>query len=411
MTSRHRHPRLGVNAIAAAKPGRRSTPSGTGRSGISGCGCIPPASGPSSSRPASGAACARSRSGASPRMGIEKARREAATVLARLWGGEAVAAPRKAPLFRDFAARYRERRRHRWKPSSLETFDIYLRNACCRISGGSGSTPSTMPASRRGSTRRARPRRLRQHRQKPAQARRPIPRPRGTETPRRGARPAPGATPVAGRGDPPADAHRGAALRSHRPQVERDRRACRGRRQRAPRRLQDRAAHRLARAGSGKAARGAAPARGQGTGVPRGPRGTGSAPSGSGRKRQGCSRRCPGPGAGNGCSPRTSRNRLYTFWVGIREEAGLPGLRIHDCRHTRASQGVMNGVGLTTVGRLLGHRQRETTAIYATSTMARCATPPPRRRPSSHAPWDTGPSRRPCRKKRTWRETAWNPIG
>ena len=26
--------------------------------------------------------------------------------------------------------------------------------------------------------------------------------------------------------------------------------------------------------------------------------------------------------------------RLYTFWCGIREEAGLPGLRIHDCRHT-----------------------------------------------------------------------------
>ena len=113
----------------------------------------------------------------------------------------------------------------------------------------------------------------------------------------------------------------------------------------------------------------------------------------------------------NAIERRTSRNRLYTFWVGIREEAGLPGLRIHDCRHTRASQGVMNGVGLTTVGRLLGHRQRETTAIYATSTMVRCATPPPKRRPSSHAPWDTGPSRRPCRKKRTWRETAWNLIG
>ena len=58
-------------------------------------------------------------------------------------------------------------------------------------------------------------------------------------------------------------------------------------------------------------------------------------------------------------------DRLYTFRVGIREEAGLPGLLIHDCRHTWASQGVMNGVGLTTVGRLLGHRQRETTAIYA----------------------------------------------
>ncbi len=58
-------------------------------------------------------------------------------------------------------------------------------------------------------------------------------------------------------------------------------------------------------------------------------------------------------------------DHLYTFWAGIREEAGLPGLRIHDCRHTWDSQGVMNGVGLTTVGRLLGHRRRETTAIYA----------------------------------------------
>ena len=57
--------------------------------------------------------------------------------------------------------------------------------------------------------------------------------------------------------------------------------------------------------------------------------------------------------------------RLYTFWCGVREEVGLSGLRIHDCRHTWASQGVMNGVGLTTVGRMLGHRNRETTAIYA----------------------------------------------
>ena len=58
-------------------------------------------------------------------------------------------------------------------------------------------------------------------------------------------------------------------------------------------------------------------------------------------------------------------DRLYTVWVGIQEEAGQPGLRIHDCRHTWASQGVMNGVGLTAVGRLLGHRRRSTTAIYA----------------------------------------------
>ena len=58
-------------------------------------------------------------------------------------------------------------------------------------------------------------------------------------------------------------------------------------------------------------------------------------------------------------------DHLYRFWCGVREEAGLPGLRIHDCRHTWASQGVMSGVGLTTVGTLLGHRRRETTAIYA----------------------------------------------
>ena len=57
--------------------------------------------------------------------------------------------------------------------------------------------------------------------------------------------------------------------------------------------------------------------------------------------------------------------RLQAVWRGVREDAGLPGLRLHDCRHTFASQGVMNGVGLTTVGKLLGHRRRECTAIYA----------------------------------------------
>ena len=56
---------------------------------------------------------------------------------------------------------------------------------------------------------------------------------------------------------------------------------------------------------------------------------------------------------------------LYRFWCEVREQAGLSGLRIHDCRHTCASQGVINGVGLPTVGRLLGHRSHRTTAIYA----------------------------------------------
>ena len=34
----------------------------------------------------------------------------------------------KAPLFRDLAATYRERRRSRWNPSSLKTFDGYMKN-------------------------------------------------------------------------------------------------------------------------------------------------------------------------------------------------------------------------------------------------------------------------------------------
>jgi len=54
---------------------------------------------------------------------------EAATLLARVWTGEAVPERRvRAPLFHDFAATYRERRRSRWKPSSLETYDGYLRH-------------------------------------------------------------------------------------------------------------------------------------------------------------------------------------------------------------------------------------------------------------------------------------------
>ena len=58
-------------------------------------------------------------------------------------------------------------------------------------------------------------------------------------------------------------------------------------------------------------------------------------------------------------------DHVYRFWCKVREQAGLPGLRNHDCRHTWASQGLINGVGLPTVGRLLGHRNQRTTAIYA----------------------------------------------
>ena len=53
--------------------------------------------------------------GCFPDMSLADARKEAATVLARIWAGEAVAPARKVkpPLFRDFSPRYRARRKSR----------------------------------------------------------------------------------------------------------------------------------------------------------------------------------------------------------------------------------------------------------------------------------------------------------
>ena len=86
-----------------------------------------------------------------PDMGVPRARKEAAELLGRIWAGEAIAPTRKVkpPLFRDFAVRYRERRKHRFKPSTLDTHDIYMRN---RIMPAFGRLRlDTIP--RRGSTR------------------------------------------------------------------------------------------------------------------------------------------------------------------------------------------------------------------------------------------------------------------
>ena len=51
-------------------------------------------------------------------------------------------------------------------------------------------------------------------------------------------------------------------------------------------------------------------------------------------------------------------------WTRIREEAGLPGLRLHDLRHTWASLAAMNGVDMVTIAKLLGHALVETTERY-----------------------------------------------
>jgi len=52
-------------------------------------------------------------------------------------------------------------------------------------------------------------------------------------------------------------------------------------------------------------------------------------------------------------------------WQRIRAIAGLPDVRLHDLRHTFASHGVMGGMSLPLIGRVLGHRSTQTTARYS----------------------------------------------
>ena len=58
-------------------------------------------------------------------------------------------------------------------------------------------------------------------------------------------------------------------------------------------------------------------------------------------------------------------HRFLTCWHAVREQAKLGKLRLHDLRHTVASQAVMSGENLPLVGKLLGHRRHRTTANYA----------------------------------------------
>ncbi len=237
-----------------------------------------------------------------PERSLDAARREGAAVRARLWGGEDVTPPRKekAPLFQDFAARYRSRRKHRWKSSSLKTFDISLKNRlmphfgrlrCDAIDHARGSAWfDAASTDRPGAANRtfdilcAMLWTVRQwgdlgeqvpdacanivkNPGKPGA----LPQPRRAGASRCSARPAPERAPLAGGRDPAVDPDRSAALRSHQSQVGRDRRADRRQRERAARSLQDRPAHHLARTRSGKAGRGAAAAGWPGAGISRDP--------------------------------------------------------------------------------------------------------------------------------------------
>ena len=63
--------------------------------------------------------------------------------------------------------------------------------------------------------------------------------------------------------------------------------------------------------------------------------------------------------------PSRPRPGGLPLWYRVRREAGIEDVRLHDLRHTVASQAVLNGVPLTVTARLLGHSDVRMTMRYA----------------------------------------------
>ena len=63
--------------------------------------------------------------------------------------------------------------------------------------------------------------------------------------------------------------------------------------------------------------------------------------------------------------PSRHRHVGLPLWYRVRNEAGIKDVRLHDLRHTVASQAVLNGVPLTVTARLLGHSDVRMTMRYA----------------------------------------------
>mgnify|MGYP002526583305 CR=1 FL=1 len=66
-----------------------------------------------------------------------------------------------------------------------------------------------------------------------------------------------------------------------------------------------------------------------------------------------------------GKNPGAHLNDLQPPWQRMRKRAGIEDVRIHDLRHTFASNAVAQGMSLPMIGKLLGHTQVQTTARYA----------------------------------------------
>ena len=67
--------------------------------------------------------------------------------------------------------------------------------------------------------------------------------------------------------------------------------------------------------------------------------------------------------ASRGTRPR-SASWLDSVWRRVREEAGLADVRLHDLRHAHASLALRQGETVLAIGKLLGHRNAETTLGY-----------------------------------------------
>ncbi|MFK4537917.1 integrase [Bradyrhizobium ottawaense] len=70
-------------------------------------------------------------------------------------------------------------------------------------------------------------------------------------------------------------------------------------------------------------------------------------------------------GESAGTKREKPRADLKKPWAAILKRAGVSGVRIHDLRHTFASIGVGDQMGLPVIGALLGHSNAATTKRYA----------------------------------------------
>jgi len=112
------------------------------------------------------------------------------------------------------------------------------------------------------------------------------------------------------------------------------------------------------------------------------------------------------PRSGYVIHSRTGRRltSLNKTWERIRVMAGISDVRLHDLRHSFASDALMDGVPLAIIGKILGHRQATTTQRYAhlsdrvvrdaiEQTSARIANstqstpPPPTFKPLTNTQW------------------------